>query len=954
MKWHFEQRIAAQPAAPASAPIEARPQREIITPPAPERPKKSDPSPAATNKPKVVAAASRRRSSDAQDSQAGKSPIQNVLLRLTDWGLAGVVLVLPFVMGGRLAVGHVVLCGLACLVAVAWSLHQFLDRAPRYRLSLAEPVLLAGVGLVALQIVSLPAEWLERLSPKMKELIPLWYSSERAALGLPEWTTLSLVPNETRGSLIVLMAGALVLFVALQRLRTLEDIRRVLVCCAWSTLAMATFGIVQLVLTNGKFYWFYSYPLTTTFVCAKGAFTNANHYANFIAMGIPIWLWMLAEATQLDEARSSDKRRRRHDEWSHAGGKSPLISRLQGFVAIVALGIICVGLLLSQSRGGLIVACVGGLVALALLWFQQRLASRTAFAMCCVGTVALAIVALFGEAVNKGIEANFHQLAAADLEQLDQGQVRRQIWEAALLGNADFPWIGTGVSSHSEVYWKYYDHPQTGIEASHAESGYMQIALEGGITGIVIIACAILLAGWWCVSGLRRHWKSPGGAIAAVMLSVLLIDLLHSVTDFVWYAPGCMAIVIVCAACARSVAAMPRGDANTLPASDSKWSFVLSTPVRLGWGGVAAAAVAFGVWSLPLKISQAQAEENWFAFMRIEKIELPPDDVAGREAKLLTETKYLLATVQADPRDHRAQYRLAQRCLTLFHTRQMESDSPFPLVHFRDAALTMPAESREEWLRRPAVIGPRMKYLDAAWNCALQSLKHCPLQSRVYLQLLDIGWLRDLSPETEEALVAQAEAARPYDAAVHLRLGMIAWNQQRLEDGLAHFQEAFARDARYRLPMLESMHRQFPANFFLENFDLDVELLAILQALYKQTEDRRGYEQVVAALAAKSAEVAEGMRGQAAIDEWLRAFRSYKELAMDAEADHAIHSAFALNPNSEVLRKTMAVWSYEHQRYAEAADHFRWCYRQDPSDQSLRERAEESARLASSNVTPFQ
>lgn len=944
MKWHFEQRPAPEAQGPSSV--------DAVQPRVSDATSVPKPSPpvAATKPPS--SGAPPRRPVEVRRAESHDSGLQKLLLQVTDWSLAGVILVLPFVMGGRMAVGHVVLCGLACLIAGAWSLHQFFDRTPRYRWSFAEPILLAGVGLVALQIVPLPAEWIERLSPKMKELIPLWHSAERESLGLPEWKTLSLVPHETQGSLIVLLAGTLVFFVALQRLRTLDDVRRVLHCCGFSSLLMAAFGVVQLVLTNGKFFWFYAHPLTTTFGLAKGAFTNANHFANFIAMGIPIWLWMLAES-QSSASSSGSCRRRPHDDWTHTGQNSALLVRLQGFGAMTALGIIGLGLLLSQSRAGLIVGCGGGMVALALLWTQKKLASRTAMSLCCIGTIAIAAIALFGEAVSEGIEANFHQLAAADIEQLDEGQVRRQIWEAAMLGNADFPLTGTGVSTHSEVYWKYYDHPQTGVEASHAESGYFQIALEGGVTGLIIVALAILLAMGWCLSGLRRHWKSSEGAIAAVMLSVLLIDLMHSITDFVWYAPGCMVIVVLCAACARAIAAMPQSDAPLPSETSGRWAFFMSTPVRLGWGAVAAAAVAFAVWSMPMKVAQARAEENWFAFMRIEQIELPRDDIAGREAQLLAETKYLLATIHADPCDHRAQYRLAQRCLTLFHTKQMESDSPFPLAHFRDAALAMTPEDRDAWLSRPAVIGPRMKYLDAAWNCAIQSLKCCPLQSRVYLQLLDIAWLHDLGPDGEDALIAQAEAARPFDAAVHLRLGMVAWNEQRLEDGLAHFQEAFTRDARYRRPMLESMHRQFPASFFLENFDLDLEMLDILQMLYKDSEDRRGYEQVVRLLATKSAETAESLRGEEAIHEWLRAFGGYRDLKLDREADQALRKAFELNPNSERVRLALAAWAYDHQRYDEAAKHFRWCHRQDPSDQTLRDRAEESARLAGTNVSPF-
>ncbi len=948
MKWHFEQQLQRTANDPNSTTRDdhvSRPAQDACT-----NAKASAATPMSNT---VNSIATNHGMPSTVHESLDASPVQRLLLLITDVCLAGTVLVLPFVMGGRQPHGHLLLCGLASVMAVAWSLHQFVDRQPSYRWSGAEPVVLAGLGLVTLQVIALPLEWRERISPNIKQLIPMWNSEQREILGLPEWTTLSFTPHETTGSLIVLTAGVLVLFVALQRIRTFDEMRRVLTWCAWSTLVMAAFGIAQYLLGNGKFFWFYVHPMTHTSGCAKGGFTNANHFANFIAMGIPIWIWRLTSSKDDPENESSGTRRRKkRNEWEQPSAGALLLQGIQSLVAVAALGVIAVGLLLSQSRGGLLFGGIGGMLSMLLLWKQERMAPRTAFTLFCAGAAVIGATTVFGEAISNGLEANFHQIASGDVNQLDEGQVRRQLWESAMLGNADFPLIGTGISSHSEVYWHYYDRPQTGVEASHAESGYFQIALEGGVTGIAIVAMAILLAGWWCVRGLRRHWKSREGAVAAIATSVILINLLHSISDFVWYAPGCMAVVIVCAACARSVASLSRST-EADRGRNSMASLLISGPVRLGWGAFAAVAVVFALWSLPFKSAQAIAEQHWFAFLRIEQANIPADDDAGREAQLLAETKHLLATVQADPQDHRAQYRLAQRCLSLFHMKQMASESPFPLVHFRDATMSMSAEDRDEWLRRPAVIGPRMKYLDAAWNCALKSLGQCPLQSRVYLQLLDIGWLHDLEEETEAAILAQAIEARPYDAPVHLRLGMIAWNEQRLDDGLAHFQEAFTRDARYRRPMLESMHRQFPAPFFLENFDLDIEMLSILQALYSDSEDRRGYEQILEHLALASSDAAEGLRGDDAIREWMRVFGCYQELQRDHEADQALRRAFALNPNADSIRQAMAKWEFDHQRFSAAAEHYRWCYRQDPSNQTLRQLAEEAAGLADVNVTPL-
>ena len=70
-----------------------------------------------------------------------------------------------------------------------------------------------------------------------------------------------------------------------QRIRHVEDVERLLRWCALSAVIMASFGIVQLLAGNGKFFWFYEHPFTTTCDGAKGSFSNRNHFAQFLALG---------------------------------------------------------------------------------------------------------------------------------------------------------------------------------------------------------------------------------------------------------------------------------------------------------------------------------------------------------------------------------------------------------------------------------------------------------------------------------------------------------------------------------------------------------------------------------------------------------------------------------------------------------------------------------------------
>ena len=88
----------------------------------------------------------------------------------------------------------------------------------------------------------------------------------------------------------------LLFHVAVQRVRRVEDVERVLRWCALSAAGMATFGIVQLLSSNGKFFWFYQYPFSTTSDVAHGSFSNRNHFANFLALGIGPLIWWLQQA----------------------------------------------------------------------------------------------------------------------------------------------------------------------------------------------------------------------------------------------------------------------------------------------------------------------------------------------------------------------------------------------------------------------------------------------------------------------------------------------------------------------------------------------------------------------------------------------------------------------------------------------------------------------------------
>ena len=230
------------------------------------------------------------------------------LLRLVDAGLAGVIFIAPLFMGGRHPFGRLVFIALACLVAVAWFWRQALQKRAAWTWSGAEWLLLAGLAVVALQLVPLPDSLLTQLSPTIHELLPLWTAEADPATSCGIWKTVSLAPVETRGGLVTYLAYAMLFVVAVQRIRSIEDVERLLRWIALAAIGMATLGMLQFLLGNGKFLWVYEHPSRTTYNVVKGTFANQNHFAHFLALGLGPLIWWLHRLRPASDAPSRSSR----------------------------------------------------------------------------------------------------------------------------------------------------------------------------------------------------------------------------------------------------------------------------------------------------------------------------------------------------------------------------------------------------------------------------------------------------------------------------------------------------------------------------------------------------------------------------------------------------------------------------------------------------------------------
>ncbi|QDU40079.1 O-Antigen ligase [Maioricimonas rarisocia] len=872
--------------------------------------------------------------------------LQRILLRLVDASLAAAIVVIPMLMGGRLAFGQVAFTVVGFSAAILWCLLQLSRQNATWHRSLADPLLLVAIGLGVLQVIQLPPALLNSISPELQSMLPLWQEGV-AAKQFGTWTTLSVVPAESLSTLIPVIAGILLFWTFCQRIHGLADVERLLTWCLWSSILMAGFGLLQFVASNGRFFWFFDYPHTDTWSEAKGAFSNPNHFGMFLAMGMPLACWKLFISSSAKKEAS-----RESGGWGDGGDRW---EQLHWWCVAGGVPLLVAGLLLSQSRSAAAVAGAAVVFQVILFWkfgaIDRRSLTRAGLMIVVVGLSVVASLGVMGQRLVQSTDANLRELASLDVDKMDASNARRKIWGANLQGIGDFPLVGTGLGSHREVYYRYLDQTEGQSEYSHAENGYLQVALESGLIGLAIVVGLILIL----LDASRRllFANAPAQAriVAVTVTAGLLANLLQSIVDFVWYVPGCMVVVVVFAAGLIRLAKMARA-----PDTAAISTLVAHPPVRFllrgAWGGATVFLFGATLAGAGYKWSEVEAEPYWFEYIRLVNgstaAQADPEDLVADSRILLHQRIVnLLKAARANPRAHRIQLRAASAWRKLFELGQEHSGAGMTLDDIEAAVVASAFESVDEmnqWLDRPGVIGENRRFLEASMRQVERSLRLCPLQARGYVALAELGWLRGDSDDLKQAMLDQAIAARPYDARVRLAVGKNAWLQGTPEEAIDHWRVAFRNDREVRQMLIRALSGAVPASFFLENFDIDAEVLVELRGAYDPQAHPESYVQLSRGLAEALLTLAREGRDGKAVEYYGRAHRCLVEIDEVEQATAVLQEAVAEHPYEFDLRRRFGMWCLAQQDFEQAAKHLTWCLNRRPNDPQLQQQAELATR----------
>lgn len=355
-----------------------------------------------------------------------------------------------------------------------------------------------------------------------------WAHPAWAAVAAPG--AIAAVPEAALTGALRLLAYGGAFLLALGHAAVADGARRLSRALAVAAATYALYGVVMLVSGLDLLLWWekeaYRGVFTATFV-------NRNAAAAFMGLGV-----LLAVTVVLRALRRAE----RDTAWRFA----------------VAAGLCAVGLLLSQSRGGL-VATVGGLIGLSAAVAVARRPPwrRLRRGLAVAGLSAIVLAALAGGGL-------FERFGARGVDASD----RLLAWAASLDAVAARPWLGHGLGSFDTVFPAWRPEALDGHwDLAHATP--LEMAVELGLPLAALWHLAFLAVGLVCLMGLRlrrRRQEYP-----ALGLGALLLAGLHGLVDFPFQMPAnaLWLAVILGLACAQSAPTRLANRPDAAAASDS-------------------------------------------------------------------------------------------------------------------------------------------------------------------------------------------------------------------------------------------------------------------------------------------------------------------------------------------------------------------------------------------------
>jgi len=303
----------------------------------------------------------------------------------------------------------------------------------------------------------------------------------------------------TRMELLLLVSDLILLFLAVQAFRTLQDWRSFVWFGMIFGFLMSIFGILQHLTFNGKLYWFREMHYGGI---PFGPYANRNHFAGFAELVLPLSLVPLVLG------------RVRRERW-------PVV----GLFAVVPIA----ALFLSASRGGIVSFGVE-LAVLGLAMILRRTIGKQLLAGAVV--LVLAVLMVYWLGVGQLLQ-RFSSFQVLEVTAGKRASMARDTWQIFLHN----PVAGTGLGT-LEIVYPCYESLYDGKIVNHTHNDYLEALAETGILGG--LCCAWFLGVLFSEFSrrLRQLNNSFAGTLQLSGLVACVGFLVHGLVDFNLHIPS--------------------------------------------------------------------------------------------------------------------------------------------------------------------------------------------------------------------------------------------------------------------------------------------------------------------------------------------------------------------------------------------------------------------------------
>jgi tetratricopeptide (TPR) repeat protein len=434
-------------------------------------------------------------------------------------------------------------------------------RQARSRLS---PEGVRSVSMPGLNLPGSPKTPVQRSASRLAST-PATPASTIYSLKPRRWRPLTLSPAVTSASLLEFLALAAVFFLVLlypfstdrARVAEMQFARRMIYLIGTTAAIVALLGIAERAWWNGKILWFYqpadwTGPLLVNAPRASGPFVNPDHFANYLAMSLPLAI---------------------------AGALFPLCitaSRKQSNARLLFGGAALLMLMaaaLSLSRGGGLAICVGvtSMLAISFHWapsFGPAILRRLGLGAVPLSIVTFALMAgltfyIIGGPARSAVGMRLVSTSAGDFS------ARASAWHETLKMITEFPLFGVGAGAWPEIFPHYQPPPESRYYFFRtAEDDYLQFVAENGIAGLIILlAFGTLMIRALAAAALRmppRRWPLFAG-----LLGGLSGGLVQELVDSSLHIPAnALLFMILLALLLRVALAEPDGEQEHLKTAE--------------------------------------------------------------------------------------------------------------------------------------------------------------------------------------------------------------------------------------------------------------------------------------------------------------------------------------------------------------------------------------------------